>query len=225
MFAEAITRAVKGARTDELDHLAREIWRAHAAGVLDDAAAQAAAEAVHARRASGPALTRKSAPRASARRPQRSPDKAASIERRRRLAASGPIPPTLACRFTTCELAALKVVAEEVAKHGVCSLHLDAIAAIGGTCRTVVQNALRVARALGLVTVSERRRRGRRSLTNLVRVVSPEWLTWLRRGRGFRKLNTTHPQVNKQEQPSSFGTSWRRHFQRYDPSERDKIGP
>ena len=51
MFAETIARAVQAARTDELDHLAREIWRAHGAGVLDDAGAQAAAEAIQAQAA------------------------------------------------------------------------------------------------------------------------------------------------------------------------------
>jgi len=51
MFAEAIARAVEDARPDQLDHLAREVWRAHGAGILDEAAAQAAAEAIQARRA------------------------------------------------------------------------------------------------------------------------------------------------------------------------------
>jgi hypothetical protein len=47
--------------------------------------------------------------------------------------------------------------------------------------RTTVQNALRQARRL--ITVEERRPTGRRkSLTNIVRIVSPEWMTWLRRG-------------------------------------------
>ena len=49
--------------------------------------------------------------------------------------------------------------------------------------RTTVQNALRQARRLGLITVEERRPPGRRkSLNNIVRIVSEEWLTWLRRG-------------------------------------------
>jgi hypothetical protein len=98
-----------------------------------------------------------------------------------------------------------------VTKHGVCALHIDAIAAIAGTCRSVVQEAIRLARALGLVTVQERRRRGQRSLTNLVRVVSGEWLTWLRRAGGFRKSNTTHPVSKQQEQPRGFGATWQRY--------------
>ena len=42
---------------------------------------------------------------------QRSPDRQASIERRRRLAASGPLPPAMAARFTVSELAVLRIVA------------------------------------------------------------------------------------------------------------------
>jgi hypothetical protein len=53
-----------------------------------------------------------------------------------------------------------------------------------GTCRTTVKNALREARRLNLVTVQERRRRGQKSLTNLVRIISPEWTAWIRIG-GF----------------------------------------
>jgi hypothetical protein len=45
---------------------------------------------------------------------QRSPDRQASIERRRRLAASGPLPPVMAARFTVSELAVLRIVGDEV---------------------------------------------------------------------------------------------------------------
>jgi hypothetical protein len=48
--------------------------------------------------------------------------------------------------------------------------------------RTTVQNALRQAVALGLVSVQARPRRGQRSDTNVVRIVSAEWLTWIRKG-------------------------------------------
>jgi hypothetical protein len=45
MFSGALTRAITAARTTELDHLCREVWRAHAAGILANDDAQAAAEA------------------------------------------------------------------------------------------------------------------------------------------------------------------------------------
>jgi hypothetical protein len=83
-----------------------------------------------------------------------------------------------------------------------------------------VQDALRLAQALGLITVQERRQ-GQRSLTNLVRISSNEWLTWLRNGGGFRKSNTTHPISKQQEQPKEgvacFGASWQRYYRHYEP--------
>ena len=42
-----------------------------------------------------------------------SPDKAMSRDRRRLLACSGPMPPALASRFTTGQLAVLRIVADE----------------------------------------------------------------------------------------------------------------
>ena len=97
-------------------------WRAHAAGVLDDGTAQTAAEAIHARE---PSPRSPEAPRAAARRPQRSPDRQASIERRRHLAASGPMPPALAAKFTQAEMAAFRIVSDEMRHHGICALHID----------------------------------------------------------------------------------------------------
>jgi hypothetical protein len=50
LFADQITRAIAAARTTELDHLARELWLAHGSGVIDDAVASTASEALAARR-------------------------------------------------------------------------------------------------------------------------------------------------------------------------------
>jgi hypothetical protein len=80
-----------------------------------------------------------------------------------------------------------------------------------------VQLALGMAaKALGLLVVSERRRRGLPSLANLVRIVSAEWLTWLRRETNGQKKTTTHPDVSKQGQPAGFGASFQRYFRHYD---------
>src|SRR4051812_16680576 len=46
----------------------------------------------------------------------------------------------------------------------------------------MVKNAIREAARLGLLTVQERRREGRRNLPNVVRIVSKEWTIWLARG-------------------------------------------
>src|SRR5208283_3835570 len=112
----------------------------------------------------------------------RSPNRRASIERRRTLAASGPMPPQLASQFTTGELAALRIVADAVQGGGACILTLGEIAARAGVCVTTARNALRTAARNGLVTIEERRRDKRPNLANVVRVVSREWKTWIERG-------------------------------------------
>ena len=132
------------------------------------------------------------------------------------------MPPALAARFTQAEMAALRIISDEVRHHGVCGLHIDAIAARAGTCRTTVKNALREARRLNLVTVQERRRRGQKSLTNLVRIVSPEWTAWIRIG---GKKSTTTDIAQKEK---GFGTTWERYYRNYRldsdaPSRREAI--
>jgi hypothetical protein len=44
-----------------------------------------------------------------------------SIERRRRLAACWPVPPHQATQFTVSELAALRIVADQIKRHGTCA--------------------------------------------------------------------------------------------------------
>ena len=202
-FADSLALEIAGARPKHLDYLARQLWSAHANGTIDDATAQGLAEALQARQRrpmlsiGGPSRIARSA---YPKRPyQRSPDRAASIVRRRRLEASGPLPPAMACRFTTGELAVLKVVGDEVRQHGACSIHLDAIAARAGVCRRLAQAAIRLAFGLGLLVIEERRRRGLPSLTNIVRIISAEWKVWLSTGEGAKGFRP-RSQVNKQEQ-------------------------
>ena len=79
-------------------------------------------------------------------------------------------------------MAVLRIVGDEVRQHGHCDRCVDELAARAGVCRRMVQNALREAARLGLVTVEECRREGRRDLPNVVRVISKEWTSWLARG-------------------------------------------
>jgi hypothetical protein len=160
--------------------LARGIER----GRLDAATKRAALEYIAARQSrEGLKVTGRRPPRPE----RRSPDRQASIDRRRRIVASGPLPPQLAARFTWGELAALAIIGNEVRRHGTCWLHIDTIAAMAGVHRTTVQNALRKAsddsEGRAIIERRERRRAGQRSLTNIIHIVSPEWLTWLRRAR------------------------------------------
>src|SRR4051812_50080639 len=89
------------------------------------------------------------------------------MERRRRWAASGLLPPALAARFTLAETAVLAVVAAEALRHGRCTLVLEHIAALAGVCRKTVKNALREAQRHGLLGIEERRVSGRRDGANV----------------------------------------------------------
>jgi hypothetical protein len=196
MFADQFAGAISCAQFSDLNALAHKLWKAHAAGHLDDETAQRLAEQLEARKPK-PSVTFQDArcgvliDRMSQR--QRSPDKQASIERRRRLAACWPLPPDKAAHFTTCEQAVLRVIADEMKRYGICTSCNAKVAAIAGTCITVVKNALRKAKALRLLTVEERRRAGQRSLTNLVRFLSMAWKAWIaRKGSGVRKTTTTN---------------------------------
>src|SRR5687767_15847063 len=73
------------------------------------------------------------------RRLQRAPKRPVAIARRRHLAASGPMPPSLACKFTVGELAVLRIVGNEVRQHGHCDRCVDELAARAGVCRRMVQ--------------------------------------------------------------------------------------
>lgn len=199
----AIADAIASVPLAALDDLSREVWQAHAAGRLDDDQAQTLAEAIQARRAARtaaragqggpvqlgrvasifPPKPRRQAPR----------DRSQSIERRRTIAASGPLPPHLAARFTTGQQAALGIIADELAARGRCVLTIAEIAARAGISHRLAQTALRLAAADGLLVVTERPQPGRKHLPNLIRVLSREWAAWLakRRPPGCRPLQPT----------------------------------
>jgi hypothetical protein len=116
------------------------------------------------------------------------------------------VPPHQAAQFTVSELAALRIVADQMKRHGTCALCLDAIAAMAGTCRTIVRYALRKANALRLVIVFERRRAGQKSLTNIVRGLCRAWLAWV----GLRKTSTTIEIFSKHAAPALVESSGKR---------------
>lgn len=113
---------------------------------------------------------------------KRCPDRKASRDRRRMLGGSSALPDNLRHHYTEGQRAVLCVVAGEVKRHGRCDLPIDQIAALAGVGRTTAQTAMHEARLLGHVTILERPRHGQKSLTNIVRICSPEWLAWLKRG-------------------------------------------
>src|SRR4051812_50007972 len=104
MFAEQLRRAVEAAPRAELPTVSGLLWRAYAAGQVSEAEASALSEAIELKRAI-PAISRPAQRRLGSR-----PRSGASMERRRRWASSGALPPALASPFTLAEQAVLAVV-------------------------------------------------------------------------------------------------------------------
>ena len=158
--------AISGTKSlSMLDGFCRALWIDWGEGRFTDEQAQSLSEAIEARRREVRGIDRLAvrAPQVAAqaraagrpshfppkRKAARSPNRRASIERRRTLAASGPMPPQLASQFTTGELAALRIVADAVRDRGACILTLGEIAARAGVCVTTARNALRTAARAG----------------------------------------------------------------------------
>ena len=202
LYADEIRRQAEAAPRAALPSVTALLWRAYGDGQITEAEAEKLSALIEIRRArsggrqqgqsSNPTetgtLLAAEAPQDRQNRPRRAsvgsrPRTEASMERRRRWAASGRLPPGLAARFTLAEQSVLALVAAETARRGDCRLAVPHLAAIAGVAETTVRNAIREARRLGLVTVEERRVTGFRNLPNIVRIVSPEWTAWLRLAR------------------------------------------
>lgn len=199
MFADEIRRAIVAASRSALPQVTALLWRAYGEGRLTDAEAEALSGLIEAR-TDAPAAQRGApvepvVPNPGDRPPTQDragasrravgarPRTDTSLERRRRWAASGRLPPGLAARFTVAEQAVLALIAAETARRKDCRLAIENLAAVAGVCRSTVKNAIREARQLGLLTVEERAITGFRNDTNIVRIVSAEWLAWLRLAR------------------------------------------
>src|SRR4051812_23995846 len=189
MFAEQLRRAVEASPRVELARVAQLLWKAYAAGQVTEAEASELSDLIESRRAL-PAAAKPAQQRLGSR--PRSPG---HMERRRRWAASGALPPVLASRFTLAETAVLAVMAAEHRRRGDCRLTNQEIADVAGVSITTVKNALRAARALGLISVEERRLSAFRNASNVVRIVSPEWGAWLRLGGGGKSVPRSPTQV------------------------------
>jgi hypothetical protein len=192
-YAE-MTEAIARALPAMLPALREQLYALNAAGRIDDLEAGELDDAIEARRTAGrasPAAAPLPAPavplaavmeRASIFPPRVRPrisDRPAAELRRRRVAYSGPIPPGLAERFTVGEIAALGIVADEIAAKGRCDRSVAEIAQRAGVCCRLVQRAIKEARLQGLLSVDERKQRGDKHLTNVIRVLSREWAAWL----------------------------------------------
>src|SRR3982750_1046073 len=113
MFVEQLRRAVEASPRVELPKVSALLWKAYAVGHVTEAEASALSEAIELRRAL-PAPQKPVQRRLGSR-----PRSTASLERRRRWAAYGCLPPAIAAKFTLAETA---VLAAEHQRHGRCTL-------------------------------------------------------------------------------------------------------
>jgi hypothetical protein len=239
-YAQEIRRRAEAAPRAALPAVASALWQAFNDGKITEAEAESLSRVIEERRqagadhrttgqalgcadpASGPApLAAAGIVRCYGSRPRTD----ASMERRRRWAAAGRMPPALAAKFTTAEAAVLAVVAVEVGKRGDCRLHLDHIAALAGVSRTTVKNALREAKRLGLVTVEERRITGFKSDSNVVRIISPEWQSWMRLARRETRVGPGEGTGGKSVPCTNTGVLVRAESSRTGPSQRRSASP
>ena len=209
MFVEEIRQAVTAAPRHRLAELSAAVWKGFAAGVIAESEAQSLAELIEARKVVPVAP-------ATPRRPVGSrPRSSASLERRRAWTGSGWMPPAIAARFTMGEAAAIGVIVAEIAARGQCMLSIGAIAGRAGVCLTIVRNALRQARSLGLLHVDPRRVARDRNLPNVVTIISRELELWVRtrarvesQGGGCRSVvPTTNHILSSPERPAK--TDWK----------------
>ena len=154
MFANAMSRrSMPHAPLTKLDHLSRDIWKAWGSGQIGDEAQLLAMQLEARRKALRGDLKPVGIPpgRPSIfppRRPQRAPVRAVAIARRRHLAASGPMPPALASKFTVSELAVLRIVGDEVSGAGGLRLGPSTRSRRGrGRAARMAQSAIREAAA------------------------------------------------------------------------------
>jgi hypothetical protein len=185
MLVDHMLCTIDGARTTELAQLGSDVSRAYANGALSEDDHQRLWEAIEERRTEArtrAAGTLQSAPRRPAR-PRRaiprSPDRAASRQRRRDVGQERWLPPNIASQLTQGEISVLSVMVREIVNHGVCDLPNDKIAGLAGVCPTMVKNTRRLAEGHGWISVIHRPVRGQKSLTNLIFALSPELRAWI----------------------------------------------
>jgi hypothetical protein len=140
--------------------------------------------------------------------------------RKRMLGGSSALPDTIRHYYTEGERAVLCIVAGEVKRYGICDLSIKEIADRAGVQRTTVQNAMHEGRRRGHLEITERPRRGAKSETNVVKIVSTEWRDWIKRAPsaahriGFKKIskivNTSESiDITNTNSTKAAASSWR----------------
>lgn len=173
LVIDTLRAGIADAPKATLPEITARVWAAYAAGAITETDAESLSTEIELRRAVPAAPT----PRRHVGSRPRTPE---SLARRRRWAASGHLPPVIAARYTPAEIAILSVIAAQVRVHGRCDWPIGRIAAVAGVAPVTVKVALRAAKAEGHITSTERPRPGGRHDTNIVQIVAPEWVAWLR---------------------------------------------
>src|SRR3954471_367466 len=189
MFANQLRAAITAAPRIELPKVSGLLWKAYAAGQVSEPEASELSALIEAKRAIPVPPPR---PRLRVGSRPRSPG---HMERRRRWAASGCLPPAIAARFTLAEQSALAVISAENRKRGDCRLTNKEVADVAGVSITTVKNALRAARGLNLLSIEERRLTAFRNASNIVRITDPSWCAWLRLGGGGKSVPRSPTQL------------------------------
>lgn len=201
--------------SDQLDAVVRKLWLAFGEGAVSEEEIEFLVSCAERRRPRGSAtapgfhnpvgrLAGRVGSRFIPRQRQRSPDRQASRDRRRRLGGSSALPDTLRHHYTEGQRAVLCILAGEIKRRGICDLPIDKIAALAGVCRTTVQTAMHEARRLGHIRITERPVRGRKNLPNMIAITSAEWIAWIKRGPlahgriGSNPLNLVNPTKSKE---------------------------
>ena len=111
----------------------QQVWAAHLAGQLSEAEAAALDAAL---RPPPRQVLRQPRPVGRFHRPprQRSPDRDTSIQRRKRLAATWPMTPSMAAKLTPCEQAYCRILADDFATKGYSDASHAEMAARVGCC-------------------------------------------------------------------------------------------
>lgn len=135
------------------------------------------------------------------RRRQCPPDRDKAKRERRRLSLRRDFAPLdIVAPFTECQRAVLFVIAEAVKAAGACDFPIAKIAAKARCSRSSVHAALRLFVERGLIVVQRRPRPGGTHQPNLVRIISPAWLSWIRRSStGEGADRKSHPKKDLKE--------------------------
>ena len=186
---------VPGRRVEELAELQKQVYLLNDAGRMDDIEAMRLSQVLQVLMRGRPVTrpfgpfprqgvnTARFAPRRYTRRRTLSIEQREAAARRRNSASGyGCIPNEIRELLNDGARAVTSIICGQIKHHGYCDLAIEAIAAMAGMCRTTARNAIKQLEKLKVISVDRDSRRGVKSRTNIIRIICPHWLAWLKRG-------------------------------------------